>query len=61
MRKEIKEEAVKLIRSLISSETCKINANARQIKRLADENTMLKRVRTAHIKVLRDFTKGAPK
>ena len=61
MRKEIKEEALKLIRGLISGETCKINNNARQIERLADENTMLKRVRTAHIKVLRDFTKEAPK
>jgi hypothetical protein len=59
MKKEVREEAQKLIRLLISNETCEINKNARQIKHLADMNTMLKQVRTAHIKTLRDFTEKA--
>jgi hypothetical protein len=58
MKLAVLKNAEKLIRTLISDETMKINQNARKIEQLADENTMLKRVRTAHITILRDFIKG---
>ena len=58
MKKEVKLAALELLRKHISDETCEIEKNRRQINRLADTNTMLKRLRAKHIQVLRDFEKS---
>jgi len=58
MKKEVKLAALELLRKHISDETCEIEKNRRQINRLADTNTMLKRLRAKHIQVLRDFEKA---
>jgi len=58
MKKEVKLAALELLRKYISDETCEIEKNRRQINRLADTNTMLKRLRAKHIQVLRDFEKA---
>jgi ribosomal protein S17E len=58
MKREVKRLAVELIRSHISDETSRINENKRQINKLADLNTMLKRLRTQHIQILNDFEKA---
>lgn len=58
MKKEVKQAAIELLRKHISDETCEIEKNRCQINRLADTNTMLKRIRAKNIQVLRDFEKA---
>jgi hypothetical protein len=60
MKKEVKQNAVELIKTLIRTETSEIETNRRQINRLADKNAMLKRIRAKHTAMLREFEGAKP-
>ena len=55
MDEGIKIEARNIIKKHIDDETAEIERNRKEINNLSYRNTILKRLRASHIKVLSDF------